>query len=69
MGHDNAIGNAIRVVLYSHDSQGLGHLRRNLALAHHLADHLPSLTGRAVSGLIVTGLTTDHGFVLPTGFD
>lgn len=65
MGHDDAI----RVVLYSHDSQGLGHLRRNLALAHHLADHLPTVTGRGVSGLIVTGLTPDHGFRLPSGFD
>lgn len=27
----------LRVVLYSHDSQGLGHTRRNLALAHALS--------------------------------
>ena len=32
----------LRVVLYSHDSQGLGHTRRNLALARSLAQHLPA---------------------------
>ena len=31
----------LRVFLYSHDSQGLGHVRRNLALAQHLSLHLP----------------------------
>ena len=41
----------IKVVLYSHDSQGLGHVRRNLAIAHHLATALPVLTGRPVSEL------------------
>lgn len=60
---------AVRVVLYSHDSQGLGHLRRNLALAHHLVDRLPALTGRDVNGLIITGLSPEHGFALPAGFD
>lgn len=59
----------VRVVLYSHDSQGLGHLRRNLALAHHLVEHLPALTGRDVNGLVVTGLSPEHGFTLPAGFD
>ena len=34
-----------RIVLYSHDALGLGHLRRNLALAHRLAHDLPRLTG------------------------
>src|SRR5690606_42019675 len=41
---------ATRVLLYSHDSQGLGHVRRNLALAHALAEQLPRLTGRPVTG-------------------
>lgn len=57
-----------RIVLYSHDSQGLGHVRRNLALAHALVDRLPRLTGRGVTGLLLTGL---DGITkqLPTGFD
>ena len=37
-----------RIVLYSHDALGLGHLRRNLALAHRLAHDLPHLTGASV---------------------
>lgn len=59
----------LRVVLYSHDSQGLGHLRRNLAIAHHLAQGLPALTGRKVAGLIVSGLAPTFRFPLPDGFD
>lgn len=59
---------ALRVVLYSHDSQGLGHVRRNLALAHALADRLPELTGRPVTGLLLTGLD-GMGSQAPAGFD
>lgn len=59
----------IKVVLYSHDSQGLGHVRRNLALAHRLAQRLPELTGRKVTGLLVTGLAQASRFPLPDGFD
>ena len=58
-----------RVLLYSHDSQGLGHARRNLAIAHALARHLPETTGGDVSGLIVSGLPRSAEFPLPTGFD
>ncbi|MHA6508104.1 glycosyltransferase family protein [Tessaracoccus sp. MC1627] len=58
-----------KVVLYSHDSQGLGHVRRNLAIAHHLAAALPALTGRPVSGLLVSGLPRASAFPLPAGFD
>ena len=57
-----------RVVLYSHDSQGLGHIRRNLALAHSLATHLPKLTGRPVTGLLFTGFDS-MAEQLPDGFD
>lgn len=63
-----AASGAIRVQLYSHDSQGLGHARRNLALAHTLAQQLPRLTGRAVTGMLLTGLDTPAG-ELPAGFD
>ncbi|RAX22923.1 MULTISPECIES: glycosyltransferase family protein [unclassified Actinomyces] len=59
----------IRVVLYSHDAQGLGHLRRNLALAHQLANELPALTGASVTGLLVAGVSPSPGFPLPAGFD
>lgn len=59
----------LRIVLYSHDSQGLGHVRRNLALAHHLSLALPRLVGRPVSGLLATGLPQASRFPLPDGFD
>ncbi|MGB3592551.1 MAG: glycosyl transferase family 28 [Ornithinimicrobium sp.] len=58
----------LRVLLYSHDSQGLGHLRRNLALAHSLAQHLPRRTGRPVTGMMITGLDV-AAVDLPDGFD
>lgn len=63
------INRPLRVALYSHDSQGLGHVRRNLTIAHHLANRLPRLTGRAVTGLIISGLTPMADFRLPVGFD
>lgn len=59
----------VRIVLYSHDSQGLGHVRRNLALAHHLSLTLPRLIGRPVTGLLATGLPQASRFPLPQGFD
>ena len=59
----------LRVTLYSHDAKGLGHLRRNLALAHHLARALPGLTGRDVTGLVITGLAPGQEYHLPDGFD
>lgn len=59
----------LRIVLYSHDSQGLGHVRRNLALAHHLSLALPRLLGRPVAGLLATGLPQASRFPLPAGFD
>lgn len=61
--------NTIKVVLYSHDSQGLGHLRRNLAIAHHLSRHLPDITGKHVSGILISGLAPTMRFPLPEGFD
>lgn len=59
----------LRVVLYSHDSQGLGHSRRNLALAHALSRGLPGLTGRPVSGLLITGEPNAPRFCAPVGWD
>src|SRR5262249_54762643 len=40
---------AIRLLFYSHDTFGLGHLRRSLTIASHLRRHLP----RAAAALIV----------------
>lgn len=59
----------VRVLLYSHDSQGLGHVRRNLAIAHHIAQDLPRRLGCEVSGLLVSGLQPGNMFPLPPGFD
>ena len=59
----------VRVLLYSHDSQGLGHVRRNLTIAHHIAAAIPAATGRPVSGLLVSGLAPASVFPLPQGFD
>lgn len=58
----------VRVVLYSHDSVGLGHTRRNLALAHALSHRLPALVGRPVTGLILSSLSVPAHH-LPPGFD
>ncbi len=51
-----------RVLLYSHDTMGLGHLRRNLLLAK-------ALTGPALDAdvLLVTGATEVGRFTLPPG--
>ncbi|TDT34356.1 glycosyltransferase family protein [Naumannella halotolerans] len=61
-------GRPHRVMLYSHDSVGLGHTRRNRELAHALARSLPELTQRSVTGLLVSGLETPSAG-LPSGFD
>lgn len=59
----------LRVVFYSHDSQGLGHFRRNRALAYALCHRLPVLTGRAVTGLLINGVPEAGADSLPDGFD
>jgi predicted glycosyltransferase len=43
-----------KVLLYSHDTYGLGHIRRNLAIAQHLLARQPSLQIVLVSGSIVS---------------
>ncbi|WP_114906961.1 glycosyltransferase family protein [Ornithinimicrobium murale] len=58
-----------RVLLYSHDSVGLGHIRRNLALAHTLTAEIPALTGRSVTGMLVTGVGHGADLDVPAGFD
>ena len=55
-----SVGPEAVVMFYSHDTYGLGHLRRTLALARYL---------QADSQLIVTGSPLAHRFQLPPGTD
>ncbi|ATG50374.1 glycosyl transferase [Brachybacterium vulturis] len=57
------------IALYSHDSVGLGHSRRNRALAHALAEQLPALTGGSVGGLLIAGHPDAGRDPLPEGWD
>jgi predicted glycosyltransferase len=43
-----------KVLLYSHDTYGLGHIRRNLAIANGLLAHEPSLQIVLLSGSVVS---------------
>jgi len=51
-------------MFYCHDTYGLGHLRRTLALADHVRGNMPGL-----SQLIVTGSPVAHAFDLPADTD
>ena len=53
-----------RVLYYAHDSYGLGHLRRTLALAHHVRAKVPDATQ-----LIISGAAHTDGWSLPAGAD
>ncbi len=53
-----------RILMYSHDSYGLGHLRRTLALAKAFVEHDPGL-----GVLILTGSTVSGAFRMPQGID
>lgn len=55
---------APRLMMYAHDTYGLGHLRRSLAIAGHLAHAIPGL-----NTLLVTGSPVAQHFVLPPGAD
>jgi predicted glycosyltransferase len=55
---------APRGMFYCHDTFGLGHLRRTMALANHVRATIPN-----VSQLIVTGSPSAHGFEFPSGTD
>jgi predicted glycosyltransferase len=52
------------MLMYSHDSYGLGHLRRTLALARAFVEHNPRL-----GVLILAGCTVSGSFRLPQGID
>lgn len=53
-----------RVLIYSHDTFGLGHLRRARAIAHALVDRDPDLSVLIISGSPVVG-----GFEFKNGVD
>ncbi len=54
-----------RILIYSHDTYGLGHLRRNLLIAGRLAAAWPE----PPAILIATGSARAHSFVYPEGCD
>ncbi|GAA4910936.1 glycosyltransferase family protein [Nesterenkonia rhizosphaerae] len=60
---------SITVAMYSHDSVGLGHARRNRALAYALAADLPRVTGQRVRGLLIAGHPDATQDALPEGWD
>lgn len=53
-----------RVALYSHDTMGFGHIRRNILLAGALA--APPLSARV---LLISGIREGGAFALPPGVD
>jgi UDP-N-acetyl-D-glucosamine dehydrogenase len=53
-----------KFLLYSHDTYGLGNIRRTLLLAEELATHYPH-----AAILIVTGSPMIHAFRIPEGVD
>jgi len=48
-------GSSYRVLIYSHDSFGLGHLRRCRAIAHSLVEHRKKLNVLILSGSPIIG--------------
>lgn len=59
-----AVDGGLRILYYSHDSFGLGHLQRTLALAHSVRARRPDSTQ-----LIVSGAAYTDGWALPAGAD
>lgn len=57
------------IALYSHDSVGLGHARRNRALAFALAERLPEHTGMPTRGILIAGSPDVARDSLPIGWD
>ena len=53
-----------RVLIYSHDTFGLGNIRRMLEVARHLVSSSPE-----VSVLVITGSPMLHAFRIPAGID
>lgn len=61
---DLGTGRALRVALYSHDTQGLGHIRRSLAIATALSTLRPR-----PQVLLLSGARQAASFDLPPGTD
>lgn len=59
-----AAGYGPRVLLYSHDTYGLGHFRRSVAIALAISKRVPS-----ISMLCLTGSPRSHAFNTPANFD
>ncbi|MCC6166852.1 MAG: glycosyltransferase [Caldilineaceae bacterium] len=57
-------GEGLRVAFYSHDTQGLGHIRRNLAIAAAFAQMADPPTNLMISGTAIAG-----SFQLPSKTD
>ncbi len=57
-------GPGVRMVVYSHDTFGLGHLRRCLKLIRALVDRYPG-----ISILLITGSPMAHSYEMPPGVD
>lgn len=53
-----------RIMLYSHDTYGLGHLRRSLSVAAQLAQDIPN-----ASQLLITGSSVPSAFGFPDRLD
>jgi len=53
-----------RILIYSHDTFGLGNIRRMLEVARHLVQSSPE-----VSVLVITGSPMLHAFRIPPGID
>ena len=54
----------IRILVYSHDTFGLGNIRRMIAICEHLKTQVPGL-----SVLVLTGSPMLHSFRLIEGID
>ncbi|MBK8024738.1 MAG: hypothetical protein IPK19_25775 [Chloroflexi bacterium] len=54
----------LKIVLYSHDTLGLGHMRRNLAIAQSLIDANPK-----TAILMIAGAHEAGAFEMPMGVD
>ena len=54
------LNDGARVLIYSHDSFGLGHLRRCRTIAHALVEKYKSLSVLIISGSPIIGLSLIH---------
>jgi predicted glycosyltransferase len=61
---DHQSRSSVRIALYSHDTMGLGHIRRNLLIAQTLAD-----SSLKASTLIIAGVREAGALVMPRGTD